>query len=205
MELEIAICAEGLEEDGPGCNIGAPSLGPAAAFPPPGIRLRPTIGAPGAGRALAIVGAAVLALAIEDPCRRGLRMGHALAGGVGGEADNGGVGVDGVAWTGCGQGERDQRHSGQADAMAANLKARGPNVTRSVLLSRLDLPDPFCLFLRWRDGLLILANFGWSQNSATHPTMAASSVEPQPQLPLEDYRRYGRQMILDGFGLDGRL
>ncbi|KAI1786774.1 hypothetical protein LXA43DRAFT_1032466 [Ganoderma leucocontextum] len=33
--------------------------------------------------------------------------------------------------------------------------------------------------------------------------MAASSVDPQPQLPLDDYRRYGRQMILDGFGLQG--
>ncbi|KAI0364751.1 hypothetical protein BV20DRAFT_1125413 [Pilatotrama ljubarskyi] len=32
-----------------------------------------------------------------------------------------------------------------------------------------------------------------------------SSVEPQPQLPLGDYRRYGRQMILDGFGLEGQL
>ncbi|EJF56497.1 hypothetical protein DICSQDRAFT_150395 [Dichomitus squalens LYAD-421 SS1] len=35
--------------------------------------------------------------------------------------------------------------------------------------------------------------------------MAASSVEPQPSLPLEDYRRYGRQMILDGFGLEGQI
>ncbi len=25
----------------------------------------------------------------------------------------------------------------------------------------------------------------------------------QGQLPLDDYRRYGRQMILDGFGLEG--
>ncbi|KAI0833755.1 hypothetical protein BC628DRAFT_1307797 [Trametes gibbosa] len=32
-----------------------------------------------------------------------------------------------------------------------------------------------------------------------------ASVEPQPQLPLGDYRRYGRQMILDGFGLQGQL
>jgi hypothetical protein len=24
-------------------------------------------------------------------------------------------------------------------------------------------------------------------------------------LPLQDYQRYGRQMILDGFGLSGRL
>ncbi|KAI0636161.1 hypothetical protein C8Q77DRAFT_1155867 [Trametes polyzona] len=32
-----------------------------------------------------------------------------------------------------------------------------------------------------------------------------SFVEPQPQLPVEDYRRYGRQMILDGFGLDGQV
>ncbi|RPD54292.1 hypothetical protein L226DRAFT_516044 [Lentinus tigrinus ALCF2SS1-7] len=31
------------------------------------------------------------------------------------------------------------------------------------------------------------------------------SVEPAPQLSLEDYRRYGRQMILDGFGLEGQL
>ena len=30
-----------------------------------------------------------------------------------------------------------------------------------------------------------------------------TSVELTPQLPLEDYRRYGRQMILDGFGLEG--
>ncbi len=28
-------------------------------------------------------------------------------------------------------------------------------------------------------------------------------VEPQPELPLGDYRRYGRQMILDRFGLQG--
>ncbi|CDO77184.1 hypothetical protein BN946_scf184705.g9 [Trametes cinnabarina] len=35
--------------------------------------------------------------------------------------------------------------------------------------------------------------------------MASSSVEPSPSLPLEDYRRYGRQMILDGFGLEGTL
>lgn len=28
-------------------------------------------------------------------------------------------------------------------------------------------------------------------------------VEPQPELPLGDYRRYGRQMILDRFGLEG--
>ncbi|KAI9056820.1 hypothetical protein FKP32DRAFT_1415841 [Trametes sanguinea] len=35
--------------------------------------------------------------------------------------------------------------------------------------------------------------------------MASSSVEPPPSLPLPDYRRYGRQMILDGFGLDGQL
>ncbi|KAI0667802.1 hypothetical protein C8Q78DRAFT_1081688 [Trametes maxima] len=35
--------------------------------------------------------------------------------------------------------------------------------------------------------------------------MASLSVEPQPQLPLEDYRRYGRQMILDGFGLQGQV
>ncbi|OSC98554.1 hypothetical protein PYCCODRAFT_1439250 [Trametes coccinea BRFM310] len=34
--------------------------------------------------------------------------------------------------------------------------------------------------------------------------MASSSVEPPPSLPLQDYRRYGRQMILDGFGLDGQ-
>ena len=34
--------------------------------------------------------------------------------------------------------------------------------------------------------------------------MATSSVEPHPQLPLDDYRRYGRQMILDGFGLQGK-
>ncbi|KAI8969851.1 hypothetical protein BD414DRAFT_253186 [Trametes punicea] len=34
--------------------------------------------------------------------------------------------------------------------------------------------------------------------------MAFLSVEPQPSLPLADYRRYGRQMILDGFGLDGQ-
>jgi hypothetical protein len=27
--------------------------------------------------------------------------------------------------------------------------------------------------------------------------------EPMYPLPLEDYRRYGRQMILDGFGLQG--
>ncbi|KAI0654685.1 hypothetical protein C8Q70DRAFT_925414 [Cubamyces menziesii] len=33
----------------------------------------------------------------------------------------------------------------------------------------------------------------------------SSSVEPQPQLPLADYRRYGRQMILDGFGLEGQI
>ncbi|KAH9902517.1 hypothetical protein C8Q73DRAFT_633504 [Cubamyces lactineus] len=31
------------------------------------------------------------------------------------------------------------------------------------------------------------------------------SVEPQPQLPLPDYRRYGRQMILEGFGLEGQI
>ncbi|EIW57823.1 uncharacterized protein TRAVEDRAFT_126509 [Trametes versicolor FP-101664 SS1] len=30
-------------------------------------------------------------------------------------------------------------------------------------------------------------------------------VEPQPELPLGDYRRYGRQMILDRFGLEGQL
>ncbi|KAH9848425.1 hypothetical protein C2E23DRAFT_871233 [Lenzites betulinus] len=32
-----------------------------------------------------------------------------------------------------------------------------------------------------------------------------TSAEPQPQLPLGDYRRYGRQMILDGIGLQGQL
>ncbi|KAH9933670.1 uncharacterized protein BXZ73DRAFT_46213 [Epithele typhae] len=36
-------------------------------------------------------------------------------------------------------------------------------------------------------------------------TSTAASVEPIPELPLEDYRRYGRQMILDGFGLPGQL
>ncbi|KAI0749905.1 hypothetical protein C8Q80DRAFT_1164574 [Daedaleopsis nitida] len=35
--------------------------------------------------------------------------------------------------------------------------------------------------------------------------MATAGVEPQPALPLDDYRRYGRQMILDGFGLQGQL
>ncbi|KAI0648849.1 hypothetical protein C8Q79DRAFT_998816 [Trametes meyenii] len=35
--------------------------------------------------------------------------------------------------------------------------------------------------------------------------MPSLSAEPQPQLPLEDYRRYGRQMILDGFGLQGQV
>ncbi|KAI0759563.1 hypothetical protein BD413DRAFT_596195 [Trametes elegans] len=35
--------------------------------------------------------------------------------------------------------------------------------------------------------------------------MASSSVEPQPQLPPADYRRYGRQMILQGFGLQGQV
>ncbi|TFK86712.1 hypothetical protein K466DRAFT_663574 [Polyporus arcularius HHB13444] len=34
---------------------------------------------------------------------------------------------------------------------------------------------------------------------------ASPFVEPAPQLPLEDYRRYGRQMILDGFGLGGQI
>ncbi|KAI0353810.1 hypothetical protein OH77DRAFT_1457885 [Trametes cingulata] len=32
-----------------------------------------------------------------------------------------------------------------------------------------------------------------------------ASVQPQPPLPLGDYRRYGRQMILEGFGLEGQL
>lgn len=33
----------------------------------------------------------------------------------------------------------------------------------------------------------------------------ATSVEQKLPLPLDDYRRYGRQMILDGFGLQGKL
>ncbi|KAI0926409.1 hypothetical protein AcW1_008592 [Taiwanofungus camphoratus] len=36
-------------------------------------------------------------------------------------------------------------------------------------------------------------------------SMANILSEGSPGLPLEDYRRYGRQMILDGFGLPGQL
>ena len=36
-----------------------------------------------------------------------------------------------------------------------------------------------------------------------HYMASFPAVAPEPKLPLDDYRRYGRQMILDGFGLDG--
>lgn len=37
-------------------------------------------------------------------------------------------------------------------------------------------------------------------------TMTAQNVESNiGALPLQDYRRYGRQMIIDGLGLPGKL
>jgi hypothetical protein len=40
-------------------------------------------------------------------------------------------------------------------------------------------------------------------HSEAESSQHGSIATPDLRLPLQDYRRYGRQMILDGFGLPG--
>ena len=63
-----------------------------------------------------------------------------------------------------------------------------------------DASAQFLLFIHLSSSVAVL-----TCSDIPRSMSSSANVEPEPQLPLEDYRRYGRQMILDGFGLDGRL